>query len=228
MNKTIKTIISSSCIANMAFAQVGEEAAEGEVPSNIGQVEAATEVETEEPLFSSDQEETSEFVPDADTELEFVPDADTEIVDPAGGQSSLIEGAVAPVEDDDGGFQLQAANLNDIFQFLAQRANKQYIHNNRLVGDDYKLTGYLTGDGNPLKQMEELAFPLGIKMYVKGNTVYALLSDQLSNLPAKEWTYSLNYLRPSDIEQIGSLIVPMLTPGRGCLLYTSPSPRDRG
>ena len=219
MNKTIKTIISSSCIANMAFAQVGEEAAEGEVPSNIGQVEAATEVETEEPLFSSDQEETSEFVPDADTELEFVPDADTEIVDPAGGQSSLIEGAVAPVEDDDGGFQLQAANLNDIFQFLAQRANKQYIHNNRLVGDDYKLTGYLTGDGNPLKQMEELAFPLGIKMYVKGNTVYALLSDQLSNLPAKEWTYSLNYLRPSDIEQIGSLIVPMLTPGRGIVNY---------
>ena len=126
----------------------------------------------------SDPAETPQSAPDAG--LDAVP----AIVDPAGGQSSLVESTTAPVEDGDGGFQLQAANLNDIFQFLAQRADKQYIHNNRLVGDEYKLTGYLRGDGNPIKQMEELAFPLGIKLYVKGDTV--------------------------------------------CLLYTSPSPRDRG
>jgi len=212
MNKTIKTIIGTSCIANMAFAQVGEDTSNEVVPSNIGQAGAATEAGGEEPLFS-DPAETPQSAPDAGL------DAAPAIVDPAGGQSSLGEGATAPVEDGDGGFQLQAADLNDIFQFLAQRADKQYIHNNRLVGDEYKLTGYLRGDGNPIKQMEELAFPLGIKLYVKGDTVYALLPEQLSNLPAKEWTYSLNYLRPSDIEQIGSLIVPMLTPGRGIVNY---------
>ena len=212
MNKTIKTIIGTSCIANMAFAQVGEDTSNEVVPSNIGQAGAATEAGGEEPLFS-DPAETPQSAPDAG--LDTAP----AIVDPAGGQSSLVEGATAPVEDGDGGFQLQAANLNDIFQFLAQRADKQYIHNNRLVGDEYKLTGYLRGDGDPIKQMKELAFPLGIKLYVKGDTVYALLPEQLSNLPAKEWTYSLNYLRPSDIEQIGSLIVPMLTPGRGIVNY---------
>ena len=212
MNKTIKTIIGTSCIANMAFAQVGEDTSNEVVPSNIGQAGAATEAGAEEPLFS-DPAETPQSAPDAG--LDTAP----AIVDPAGGQSSLVEGATAPVEDGDGGFQLQAANLNDIFQLLAQRADKQYIHNNRLVGDEYKLTGYLRGDGDPIKQMEELGFPLGIKLYVKGNTVYALLPEQLSNLPAKEWTYSLNYLRPSDIEQIGSLIVPMLTPGRGIVNY---------
>ena len=212
MNKTIKTIIGTSCIANMAFAQVGEDTSNEVVPNNIGQAGAATEAGVEEPLFS-DPAETPQSAPDAGL------DAAPAIVDPAGGQSSLVEGATAPVEDGDGGFQLQAANLNDIFQFLSQRADKQYIHNNRLVGDEYKLTGYLRGDVDPIKQMKDLAFPLGIKMYVKGDTVYALLPEQLSNLPAKEWTYSLNYLRPSDIEQIGSLIVPMLTPGRGIVNY---------
>ena len=56
-------------------------------------------------------------------------------------------------------------------------------------------------------------------MYVKGNTVYAMMSDQLNNLPAKEWTYSLNYLRPTDIEQIKALIQPMLSVGRGIVNF---------
>ena len=67
--------------------------------------------------------------------------------------------------------------------------------------------------------MEELAFQYGLRMYVKGNTVYAMMSDQLSNLPAKEWTYSLNYLRPTDIEQIKALVQPMLSVGRGIVNY---------
>ena len=67
--------------------------------------------------------------------------------------------------------------------------------------------------------MEELAFQYGLRMYVKGNTVYAMRDDQLDKLPAKEWTYQLRYLRPTDIEQIRALIQPLLTAGRGIVNF---------
>lgn len=114
------------------------------------------------------------------------------------------------IEEDDGGFLIKDANINDIFQLLARRAGKQYFHNNRLNVDTYKVTGHLNGDTAALKQMEELAFQYGLRMYVKGNTVYAMLEEQLSQLPAKEWTYQLKYLRPTDIDQIRALIQPLL------------------
>ena len=123
------------------------------------------------------------------------------------------------IEEDDGGFLIKDANINDIFQLLARRAGKQYFHNNRLNVDTYKVTGHLNGDTAALKQMEELAFQYGLRMYVKGNTVYAMLGEQLSQLPAKEWTYQLKYLRPTDIDQIRALIQPLLTPGRGIVNY---------
>ncbi|MFK7910260.1 MAG: type II secretion system protein GspD [Akkermansiaceae bacterium] len=124
-----------------------------------------------------------------------------------------------PVEEEDGGFMIKDASINDIFQMLAKRANKQYFHNNKLNTDDYKVTGHLNGDTAPLKQMEELAFQYGLRMYVKGNTVYAMMDEQLQQLPAKEWTYSLRYIRPTDIEQIKALIQPMLTAGRGIVNF---------
>jgi len=124
-----------------------------------------------------------------------------------------------PIEAEEGGFLIKDANINDIFQLLAKRSDKQYFHNNKLNTVDFQVTGHLNGDVDPLKQMEELAFQYGLRMYVKGNTVYAMMSDQLSNLPAKEWTYSLNYLRPTDIEQIKALIQPMLSVGRGIVNY---------
>ena len=124
-----------------------------------------------------------------------------------------------PIEAEEGGFLIKDANINDIFQLLAKRSDKQYFHNNKLNTVDFQVTGHLNGDVDPLKQMEELAFQYGLRMYVKGNTVYAMMSDQLNNLPAKEWTYSLNYLRPTDIEQIKALIQPMLSVGRGIVNY---------
>ena len=124
-----------------------------------------------------------------------------------------------PIEAEEGGFLIKDANINDIFQLLAKRSDKQYFHNNKLNTVEFQVTGHLNGDVDPLKQMEELAFQYGLRMYVKGNTVYAMMSDQLSNLPAKEWTYSLNYLRPTDIEQIKALVQPMLSVGRGIVNY---------
>ena len=138
----------------------------------------------------------------------------------AGGNNGAAEdGNSNPIEAEEGGFLIKDANINDIFQLLAKRSDKQYFHNNKLNTVDYQVTGHLSGDVDPLQQMEELAFQYGLRMYVKGNTVYAMLSEQLNNLPAKEWTYSLQYLRPTDIEQIKALIQPMLSVGRGIVNY---------
>lgn len=124
-----------------------------------------------------------------------------------------------PIAEEDGGFLIKDASINDIFQLLAKRAGKQYFHNNKLNTDEYKVTGHLNGDTSPLKQMEELAFQYGLRMYTKGNTVYAMMDEQLQKLPAKEWTYTLRYIRPTDIEQIKALIQPMLTAGRGIVNF---------
>ena len=156
--------------------------------------------------------------------------AGTVIVNPAPAQAGEVSADAAndtganagqsnPIEAEEGGFLIKDANINDIFQLLAKRSDKQYFHNNKLNTVDFQVTGHLNGDVEPLKQMEELAFQYGLRMYVKGNTVYAMMSDQLSNLPAKEWTYSLKYLRPTDIEQIKALIQPMLSVGRGIVNY---------
>lgn len=122
------------------------------------------------------------------------------------------------IEEANGGFLIRDAAINDIFQMLAKRAGKQYFHNTRIAGPEFNVSGHLNG-GDPLKQMEELAFMYGLTLYQKGDTVYALTSEQLNQLPAAEWHYQLRYLRPSDIEQIKNLIQPMLTPGTGIVNY---------
>jgi len=126
---------------------------------------------------------------------------------------------VNPIEEEEGGFLIKDANINDIFQLLAKRAGMLYFHNNKLNAEDFKVTGHLNGDVSALKQMQELGFQYGLRMYVKGDTIYAMLDEQLNNLPAKEWTYTLNYLRPTDIEQIKALIQPMLSAGRGIVNF---------
>lgn len=139
-------------------------------------------------------------------------------VNPGDGANQPVA-VVDPIEEEDGGFMIKDAMINDIFQLLAKRADKQYFHNNKLNTDDYKVTGHLNGDDDPLKQMEQLAFQYGLRMYTKGNTVYAMMDEQLQNLPAKEWTYTLRYIRPTDIDQIKALIQPMLTAGRGIVNF---------
>lgn len=112
------------------------------------------------------------------------------------------------------GYNMMEARINDIFQFLATSANKQYFHNSQLNTPEYNVTGHLT-EGNPLQQMEELAFGRSLMLYTKGNTIYALTEDQLAKLPSTEFHYQLRYLRPTDINQIKDLILPMLTAKAG-------------
>ena len=118
----------------------------------------------------------------------------------------------------DEGFIIKDAALNDIFQFLAKSAGRQYFHNAKIAGPDFLVTGHLN-DGNPLAQMEELAFMYGLSLHTKGNTIYALTQAQLAQLPSIEFHYQLNYLRPTDMEQIKELIKPMLSPGTGIVNF---------
>jgi type II secretory pathway component GspD/PulD (secretin) len=116
------------------------------------------------------------------------------------------------------GFIIKDAGLNDIFQFLAKSAGRQYFHNTKIAGPEFLVTGHLN-DGNPLQQMEELAFMYGLSLHTKGNTIYALTQTQLNQLPSIEFHYQLRYLRPTDIEQIKELIKPMLSPGTGIVNF---------
>ena len=135
----------------------------------------------------------------------------------AGGDAAAAAGG-QEIQESEEGYLIKDAPINDIFQFLAKQANRQYFHNAKLATPEYRVTGHLN-DGNPLQQMEELAFMYGLTLYTKGNTIYALSQAQLSQLPSAEFTYQLRYLRPTDIEPIKALIQPMLTPGTGIVNF---------
>ncbi|MEM6277921.1 MAG: secretin N-terminal domain-containing protein [Verrucomicrobiota bacterium] len=122
------------------------------------------------------------------------------------------------IEETPTGFWLREARLNDVFQHLAQLANRQFFHNADLNGPSYVVTGQLMND-DPVRQMEELALMYGVTIHTKGNTVYALTNAQLSTLPTEPFRYQLKYLRPSDIEQIKLILQPFLTPGSGIIEY---------
>ena len=122
------------------------------------------------------------------------------------------------MQKSDEGFIIKDAGLNDIFQFLSKSAGRQYFHNSKIAGPEFLVTGHLN-DGNPLQQMEELAFMYGLSLHTKGNTIYALTQSQLAQLPSVEFHYQLRYLRPTDMEQIKELIKPMLSPGTGIVNF---------
>ncbi len=122
------------------------------------------------------------------------------------------------MQKSDEGFIIKDAGLNDIFQFLAKSAGRQYFHNSKIAGPEFLVTGHLN-DGNPLQQMEELSFMYGLSLHTKGNTIYALTQAQLAQLPSAEFHYQLRYLRPTDMEQIKELIKPMLSPGTGIVNF---------
>ncbi len=129
-----------------------------------------------------------------------------------------LEDQKREMEETSEGYIIKDAGLNDIFQFLAKSAGRQYFHNLKINGPDYVVTGHLD-DGDPLNQMEELAFMYGLSLHTKGNTIYALTQAQLGQLPSSEFHYQLKYLRPSDMEQIKELLRPMLTPGTGIVNF---------
>jgi len=136
----------------------------------------------------------------------------------AGAPFAPLEQQKQEMKKSDEGFIIKDAALNDIFQFLAKSAGRQYFHNTKIAGPDYLVTGHLN-DGNPLQQMEELAFMYGLSLHVKGNTIYALTQAQLAQLPSAEFHYQLRYLRPTDMEQIKDLIKPLLSPGTGIVNF---------
>jgi type II secretory pathway component GspD/PulD (secretin) len=129
-----------------------------------------------------------------------------------------LEQAKREMEQSEEGYLIKDAGLNDIFQFLAKSAGRQYFHNSKINGPDYRVTGHLN-DGNPLMQMEELAFMYGLTLHTKGTTIYALTQSQLSQLPSAEFHYQLKYLRPSDMEQIKEFVKPLLSPGTGIVNF---------
>lgn len=137
---------------------------------------------------------------------------------PAGAPFGPLEQQKKEMQKSDEGYIIKDAALNDIFQFLAKSAGRQYFHNAKINGSDFLVTGHLN-DGNPLQQMEELAFMYGLSLHVKGNTIYALTQAQLAQLPSAEFHYQLRYLRPTDMEQIKELIKPMLSPGTGIVNF---------
>lgn len=122
------------------------------------------------------------------------------------------------IQESEEGYLIKDAPINDIFQFLAKQAGRQYFHNAKLATPEFRVTGHLNDD-NPLNQMEELAFQFNLTLYTKGNTIYALSQAQLGQLPSAEFAYNLRYLRPTDMEMIKTLLAPALTPGTGIVNY---------
>lgn len=116
------------------------------------------------------------------------------------------------------GLFLKDAQLNEVLQLLALKADRQYFHNASLNGPTYIVTGHLNA-GDPLKQMESLAFQFGLELFYKEDTVYALSPQDVQQLPQEEWTYQLKYLRPSDWETLQEIIQPILSPSTGSVNF---------
>ena len=203
--------------------------AQNPADSLIEPVAAATEASqaampAADTSLAATADEPSDLPPPSDLPEAPVPPAPQ----PAGPAVAVTPAAGAPfapleqqkqeMQKSEEGFIIKDAGLNDIFQYLAKTAGRQYFHNTKIAGPEFLVTGHLN-DGNPLQQMEELAFMYGLSLHTKGNTIYALTQAQLAQLPSAEFHYQLRYLRPTDMEQIKELIKPMLSPGTGIVNF---------
>lgn len=164
------------------------------------------------------EEEPSDLPPPADLPAAPAGAAPGTPATPGAAPFAPLEQQKQEMQKSDEGFIIKDAGLNDIFQFLAKSAGRQYFHNSKIGGPEYLVTGHLN-DGNPLQQMEELAFMYGLSLHTKGNTIYALTQAQLSQLPSAEFHYQLRYLRPTDMEKIEEIIKPLLSPGTGIVKF---------
>lgn len=201
--QTIHLLLAASYLSLATFSNAQDAVPEANIP-----VVPETSVAAEPPQIGVDLPVDKNAEAPADPNVVIDPNAP---VDPA-------NEADKDLEETPEGYIIKDAALNDIFQFLAKSAGRQYFHNLQINGPDFQVTGHL-GDGEPLSQMEELAFMYGLSLHTKGDTIYALTQAQLSKLPSAEWHYQLRYLRPTDIEQIKQLIMPMLTPGTGIVNF---------
>lgn len=115
-----------------------------------------------------------------------------------------LESQEAPAD----GSWVKDAPLNEILQYLARKAHVQYVYNPKL--NEVKVTGHIY-DADPLEQMEQLSFLNQVTIYRKGNTIYAMTEEDLQMLPLSKTTYTLQYLRPTDVDPIKSIIQPILS-----------------
>ena len=102
------------------------------------------------------------------------------------------------------------ASINQVIELLANKGNYSYFHNPQLIGEAFNVSGKLKPD-TPENQLQSLAFQYNLKIYIKNNTIYALTSNQQEDLPKKEFTYKLEYLRPSDIASLQQMVNPVLS-----------------
>ena len=133
-------------------------------------------------------------------------------------EASQLDQERVSMEASHDGLFLKDAQLNEVLQLLALKAERQYFHNSSLSGPNYTVTGHLNA-GDPLKQMESLAFQFGLELFYKDDTVYALSPQDVQQLPQEEWTYQLKYLRPSDWETLQKIIQPILSPSTGSVNF---------
>jgi type II secretory pathway component GspD/PulD (secretin) len=110
-----------------------------------------------------------------------------------GGPSSGLTGLPELSSD---GYWIENAPLNEIFQYLARRAELQYFFNNELAGPEYTVTGHLKLTDSQ-KQMEDLATAYGLTVHQQGSTIYLMTEAQLAKLPIEVMCYPLKYLRGS-------------------------------
>lgn len=221
---TFISLATSCCAAGLLFAQPAGDLPPESIPSAPALLE--TGLPTSDTLAAanipSDIPAPPADLPEAPADI---PPAPQDPATPAAPGTASAAAPFGPLENQkqemqkaEEGYIIKDAALNDIFQFLAKTAGRQYFHNAKINGPEYLVTGHLN-DGNPLAQMEELAFMFGLSLHTKGNTIYALTPAQLSQLPSMEFHYQLRYLRPTDMEQIKELIKPLLSPGTGIVNF---------
>jgi type II secretory pathway component GspD/PulD (secretin) len=216
----ILTLTSAAIAASMIHAQTPvDPLIEPVVPQPSQTTEAAPQPEQPVPANSTPAPAGLPNTPENPVQP-VNPSAPLNPTTPAAPAQSGLQAAQQKLEQAslDGGITIERTALNDVLSFLAKKAGRQYFHNSKIAGPDFEVTGILN-EGNPLQQMEELAFMYGLSLHTKGNTIYALTTTQLAQLPSTEFHYQLRYLRPTDIEQIKELIKPVLTPATGIVNY---------
>ncbi len=95
---------------------------------------------------------------------------------------SLVTATNAISGNNKDGLFIRNAQLNDVFTLLAKSAGLNYFHNPELTAERYKVTGHLQS-GDPLSQMEELAYMYGITFLQNGGTVKALQAPEKKSPP---------------------------------------------
>lgn len=133
----------------------------------------------------------------------------------SGSQKVDMKGVKVNFGDGVSGYRLKNQPVNDLFQYLARLAGRQYFQSPGLNG--ITISGQMM-DGDPIRRMQEVAFQYGISLYEKGDTIYAVPASEVGNMPVKQAEFKLRYLR-SDKGKLKELLTPYLTKGSGSIEF---------